>query len=74
MQEQHSNQSSFFSMIYEELIPADYLLRQLAAAVYSGFVSDLNQLGLYAAQRPMLDIGGRAPVAHFCVLSFKCHC
>ena len=41
MQGEHSNQSSFFGMIYEDLIPADHLLRQLAAAVDFGFVSDL---------------------------------
>ena len=26
MQGQHSNQSSFFGMIYDELVPADHLL------------------------------------------------
>ena len=30
---ERSNQSSFFGMIYDELVPADHLLRKLAAAV-----------------------------------------
>ncbi len=38
---QHSTQSSFFGMIYDELIPADHLLRQIAATVDLSFVSDL---------------------------------
>ena len=41
MQGEHSNQSSFFSMIYEELIPADHLPCKLAAAVDSSFVSEI---------------------------------
>ncbi len=41
MQGEHSSQNSFFGMIYEELVPADHLLRKLAAAVDFGFVSDL---------------------------------
>jgi len=41
MQGQHSKQSSFFGMIYEDLIPQDHLLCQVAAAVDFGFVSDL---------------------------------
>ena len=41
MQVEYSNQSSFFSMIYEELLPADHLLCKLAAAVNLSFVSDL---------------------------------
>jgi len=41
MQGEHSSQSSFFGMIYEDLVPADHLLRQLAAAVDFGFVSHL---------------------------------
>jgi len=32
MQDRHSNQSSFFGMIYEESIPAEYLLCKLSAA------------------------------------------
>ncbi len=40
MQGEHSAQGSFFGMIYEELIPADHLLRQLAAAVDLTFVSE----------------------------------
>ncbi len=40
MQGEHSNQSSFFGMIYEELIPADHLLCKLAAAVELSFVSE----------------------------------
>jgi hypothetical protein len=41
MQGQQSSQSSFFAMIYEELIPADHLLRRLPAAVDFSFVPDL---------------------------------
>ena len=41
MQGEHSNQNSFFGMIYEDLVPKDHLLRQLAAAVDLGFVSEL---------------------------------
>ena len=41
MQGEHSSQSSFFGMIYEELIPADHLLRELSAAVDFSFVSEL---------------------------------
>ena len=41
MQGEHSHQSSFFGMIYEDLIPADHLLCQLTAAVDFSFVSDL---------------------------------
>ncbi len=41
MQGEHSKQSSFFDMIYEELIPADHLLCKLAAAVDLSFVSGL---------------------------------
>ena len=41
MQGQHSTQSSFFDMIYAELIPADHLLGKLTAAVDLSFVSDL---------------------------------
>jgi len=33
MQGEHSRQNSFFSMIYEDLVPANHLLRQLAAKV-----------------------------------------
>ena len=33
MQGEHSSQNSFFGMIYEELVPADHLLRKLAAKV-----------------------------------------
>ncbi len=39
MQDQHGNQSSFFGMIYEKLIPTDRLLRKLAAAADFTFVS-----------------------------------
>jgi len=39
-QGEHSKQSSFFSMIYEELIPADQVLCKLAAAVDLSFVSE----------------------------------
>ncbi len=41
MQGEYSNQSSFFVMIYEELIPADYLLCKLAAAADLSFLSEL---------------------------------
>ena len=41
MQGEHSSQNSFFGMIYEELIPADHLLRKLATAVELSFVSKL---------------------------------
>ncbi len=41
MQGEHNSQSSFFGMIYEDLVPADHLLRKLAAAVDFGFVSDV---------------------------------
>ena len=41
MQEEHSPQASFLGMIYDELIPADHLLRKLAAAVDLSFVSEL---------------------------------
>lgn len=34
-------QISFFAIIYEELIPADHLLRRLSAAVDFSFVPDL---------------------------------
>ena len=36
-----SNQNSFFSMIYVDLIPADHLLCKLAMAMGLGFVSEL---------------------------------
>jgi len=41
MQDEHSSQNSFFGMIYEDLIPADHLLRRLAVAVDFGFVREL---------------------------------
>ena len=41
MQGERSRQNSFFGMIYEELIPADHLLRELSAAVEFSFVSEL---------------------------------
>ena len=41
MQGKHSKQSSFFGMIYEDLIPADHLLCRLAATVDFSFVSEL---------------------------------
>ncbi len=41
MQSEHSNQSSFFGMIYEDLIPTDHLLRKLSASVDFSFVSKL---------------------------------
>ena len=41
MQGEYSSQSSFFGMIYEDLIPADHLLRKLAVAVDLSFVAKL---------------------------------
>ena len=41
MQGEHSSQNSFLGMIYEDLIPADHLVRRLSAAVDFSFVSDL---------------------------------
>jgi len=43
MQGEHSKQNSFFSLIYEELIPAQHLLRQLTRAVDFSFVRELVQ-------------------------------
>ena len=40
MQGEHSKQSSFFGMIYEDLIPQDHLPCQVAAAVDLSFVTD----------------------------------
>ena len=40
MQGEHSSQSSFFGMIYEDLISPDHLLHKLAAAVDLSFVSE----------------------------------
>ncbi len=41
MQGERSSQVSFFGMIYEELIPADHLLRRLSEAVQFSFVGPL---------------------------------
>lgn len=41
MQGQHSSQSSFFGLIYDRLVPADHLLRQISDSVDFAFVSDL---------------------------------
>ncbi len=41
MQGEHSIQSSFFGMIYEDLLPADHLLRKLGTVVDFSFVSQL---------------------------------
>jgi len=41
MQGQHSPQSSFFGMIYDELVPPSHLLRRIAATVDFDFVSEL---------------------------------
>jgi len=41
MQGQHSPQSSFFGMRYPDLVPADHLLRRIAAAVDLDFVTEL---------------------------------
>jgi len=41
MQGEHSSQSSFFGMIYDELVRPDHLLRRIAAAVDFDFVSEL---------------------------------
>ena len=56
MQGQHSNQSSFFGMIYEDLIPADHLLCKLAAAVNLSFVSGLSATAIVGAQPPAIPI------------------
>jgi hypothetical protein len=40
MQGRQSGQASLHAMIYEELIPADHLLRRLSAAVDFSFVPD----------------------------------
>ena len=61
MQGQHSKQSSFFGMIYEELSPADHLLRKLSAAVDLSLVSETVSVmpGVNAPQCPPLsaDLG-----------------
>ncbi len=41
MQGEHRSPSSFFGMIYEDLLPADHLLRKLSATVDFSFVSEL---------------------------------
>ena len=41
MEGRQSGQSSFFAMIYDELIPTDHLLRRRSATVDSSFVPDL---------------------------------
>ena len=41
MQGEHGSPSSFFGMIYEDLIPADHLLRKLAVAVDLSLVAQL---------------------------------
>ena len=41
MQGQHSSQSSFFGLIYEDLTPQDHLLQRIARAVDFGFVREL---------------------------------
>jgi hypothetical protein len=41
MQGENSTQSSFFGMIYDELIPADHLVRKVSATVDFTFVSGL---------------------------------
>ena len=41
MQGEHSSQNSLLGMIYEELIPADHLLRKLSAAVDLSFVAEI---------------------------------
>ncbi len=41
MQGKHSSQSSFLGMIYDELVPADHLLRKLVSAVDLGFVGEV---------------------------------
>jgi hypothetical protein len=41
MEGRQSSQSSFFAMIYDELIPTDHLLRRRSATVDSSFVPDL---------------------------------
>ena len=64
MQGEHSSQSSFFGMIYEELIPADYLLRKLTVAgaqelhIASGF------WGNAPLKWAVYDLDHRVTVAH----------
>jgi len=41
MQNEQTRQNSFFGIIYEDLIPADHLLRNLTARVDFGFVREL---------------------------------
>ena len=41
MQGEHSSPSSFFGLIYDELVPPDHLLRRIAATVDFDFVSEL---------------------------------
>ena len=41
MQGQHSQQSSFFALIYDRLVPADHLLRRISATVDLAFITDL---------------------------------
>lgn len=41
MQGEHSHQSSFCGMVYEDFLPADHLLHKLSAAVHFSFISDL---------------------------------
>ncbi len=39
MQGEHSKQSSFFGMIYEDFVPADHLLSGLSAVAESGLAA-----------------------------------
>ncbi len=41
MQGQHSRQSSFLWIVYDELVPPKHLLRRTAATVDFAFVSEL---------------------------------
>ena len=41
MQGEHSNQNGSLGMIYEDLIPADHLLRRITATVDFAFASEL---------------------------------
>ena len=44
MQGEHSSQNSFFSMIYEDLVPADHLLRKLPVYVLPTVPSPDNRI------------------------------
>ena len=55
MQGEHSRPSSFFGMIYEDLVPADHLLRQLAAAQNPHSRAQPESLPVWRARRPQRE-------------------